>query len=149
MHWAHRYSIYLLLPLAVRPGCQARLADIGRQREKPLPFACQIPPLKFGQIFTLFFYPAGSGPKKRKRQATADPDSKTTSSSDSDSSSTINTSEGEDEKDFILPDYPSEERSWGPQNRATLSQRKPLARISARLVRESQLGRHTVPLSFL
>ena len=57
------------------------------------------------------FYPAVSGPKKRKRQSTADPDSETTSSPDSDSSNTVDTStsEGEDEKDFILPDYPSEE----------------------------------------
>ena len=59
----------------------------------------------------MFFYPAVSGPKKRKRQSTADPDIETTSSSDSDSSSTADTStsEGEDEKDFILPDYPSDE----------------------------------------
>ena len=51
-----------------------------------------------------------SGPQKRRRQATADPESETTSS-DSDSSSTVDTStsEGEDEKDFILPDYPSDE----------------------------------------
>ena len=57
------------------------------------------------------FYPAVSSPRKRKRQATADPDSETTSSSDSDSSSTVDTStsEGEDEKDFILPDYLSDE----------------------------------------
>ena len=55
------------------------------------------------------FYPAGSGNKKRKRQSTADPDSETTSSSDSDSSSTVDTSTSEDEKDFILPDYPSDE----------------------------------------
>ena len=57
------------------------------------------------------FYPTVSGPKKRKRQSTADPDSEMTSSSDSDSSSTVDTStsEGEDEKDFILPDYPSDE----------------------------------------
>ena len=58
------------------------------------------------------FYPAVSGPRKRKRQATAaDPDSETTSASDSDTSSTVNTltSEGKDEKDFILPDYPSGE----------------------------------------
>ena len=60
----------------------------------------------------LCFSPAVSGPRKRKRQATAtDPDSKTTSPSDSDTSSTVDTStlEGEDEKDFILPDYPSDE----------------------------------------
>ena len=59
----------------------------------------------------MFFYPTVSGPKKRKCQATADPDSETTSSSDSESSSTVDTStsEGEDEKDFILPDYPSDE----------------------------------------
>ena len=51
-----------------------------------------------------------SGPQKRRRQATTDPESETTSS-DSDSSSTVDTStsEGEDEKDFILPDYPSDE----------------------------------------
>ena len=57
------------------------------------------------------FCPTVSGPKKRKRQSTADPDSEITSSSDSDSSSTVDTStsEGEDEKDFILPDYPSDE----------------------------------------
>ena len=63
------------------------------------------------RIFTWFFYPAFSGPKKRERQSTADPDSEMMSSSDSDSSSTvdISTLEGEDEKDFILPDYPSDE----------------------------------------
>ena len=46
-----------------------------------------------------------------KRQATADPDSETTSSSDSDSLSIVDTStsEGKDKKDFILPDYPSDE----------------------------------------
>ena len=59
----------------------------------------------------LVFYPAGSSAKKRKRQATADPDSEPMSSSDSNSSSTVDTSntEGEDEKDFILSDDPSEE----------------------------------------
>ena len=59
----------------------------------------------------MFFYPAVSGPKKRKRQSTADPECETTYSSDSDSSSTVDTStsEGEDKKDFILPDYPSDE----------------------------------------
>ena len=48
---------------------------------------------------------------KKKHQGTANPDSETMSSSDSDSSSTVHTttSEGEDEKDFILPDYPSDE----------------------------------------
>ena len=58
----------------------------------------------------MFFYPAVSGPQKRRRQATADHESEATSS-DSDSSSTVDTStsEGEDEKDFILPDYPSDE----------------------------------------
>ena len=94
---------------------QARLAHRGRQCQEPLRTASlhhrnfpweppqqvgsvnnlavclSIPPLKFGQIFTLFYYPAVSGPKKRKRQATADPVSETTSSSDSDTSSTIDT----------------------------------------------------------
>ena len=73
----------------------------------------------------LVFYPTESSPKKRKLQATTDPDGKTTSSLDSESSSTVDTSssEGEYEKDFILPDYPSEELtsskssdSVGPQN---------------------------------
>ena len=47
-----------------------------------------------------------------KRQATtADPDREMMSPSDSDTSITLDTStsEGEDEKDFILPDYPSDE----------------------------------------
>ena len=59
----------------------------------------------------LVFYPAGSSAKKRKRQATTDPDREPTSSLDSNSSTTVDTSssEGEDEKDLILPDYPSEE----------------------------------------
>ena len=55
------------------------------------------------------FYPAVSGPRKRKRQATAaDPDSETTSPSVSDTSSIVDTltSEGEDEKDFILRTTP-------------------------------------------
>ena len=59
---------------------------------------------------TLFL--AVSSPRKRKRQATAaDPDSETTSPSDSDTSSTVDTStsKGKDKKDFILPDYPSDE----------------------------------------
>ena len=102
--------------------CSARKAASLRHRNVPrelpqqillkiLSFACQIPPLKFGQIFTLFFYPTGSGPKKRKCQATTDPDSETPSSSEGDSWSTIDTStsEGEEEKDFILLDYPSED----------------------------------------
>ena len=63
----------------------------------------------FGQIYT-FFIPQGAV-EERKRQATTDPDSETTSSSDSDSSSSLGTlsSEDEDEKDFLLSDYPSEE----------------------------------------
>ena len=32
---------------------------------KILPFACQIPPLKFVHIFTLFFIPKGAAPRKR------------------------------------------------------------------------------------
>ena len=78
---------------------------------KLLPFACRIPLLKFGQIIT-FFYPTGSSAKKRKCEAATEPDSKPTPSLDSDSSSTVDTSssEGEDVKDFILPDYPSDQR---------------------------------------
>ena len=108
---------------------QARRAHRGRQRREPLRAASPChrnvpwePPRQVGSVENLavclshspseiwpniHFYPAVSGPKKRKCQATADPESKTTSS-DSDSSST-STSEGEDEKDFILPDYPSDE----------------------------------------
>ena len=74
------------------------------------------------------FFPAVSGPKKRKRQAITNPDSDKTSSSDSDSTSTVDTtSEGEDEKDFIL--------SASVEN------------LSTGLVRESHAGRHTVPSS--
>ena len=82
---AHRYSICLLLPLAIGPKIICR---------------------------TQFVHLHISERQARKRQATAaDPDSETTSPSDSDTSSTIDTStsEGEDEKDFILPDYPSDE----------------------------------------
>ena len=80
----------------------------------------------------MFFYPAVSGPKKRKRQSTADPDSETTSSSDSDSSSTVDTStsEGEDEKDFILPDYPSDELTSSESSASEPEEAPP--RISAR-----------------
>ena len=132
---AHRYSVCLLLPLAVGPKLfaglslftcsfqsrrQAHLAHRGRQRLQPLRATSlghrnvpREPPLKFGQIFTLlFFYPAVSGPRKRKRQAAAaNPDSETTSPLDRDTLSTVDTStsEGEDKKDSILPDYLSDE----------------------------------------
>ena len=70
----------------------------------------------------LVFYPTGSSTKKRKRQATTDPDSKPRSSSDSESSSTVNTSnsEGKDEKDFILPDYPSDELTFSDSSDSEL-----------------------------
>ena len=58
------------------------------------------------------FYPAVSGNRKRKRQATpAEPDSEMMSTSDSKTSSTVDTLtlEGKDGKDFIIPDYPSDE----------------------------------------
>ena len=111
---------------------QARLTQRGRQRQEPLRAASLRhrnvpwePPRQVGSVknlticlshslseiwpkFILFFIPQLAAPK-RKRQATADPDSEMTSSSDSDSSSTVNTSTSEDEKDFILPDYLSDE----------------------------------------
>ena len=57
------------------------------------------------------FLPTGTSAKKRKHQATTEADSEATSSSSSDSLSTMDTSssELEDKKDFIIPDYPSEE----------------------------------------
>ena len=61
----------------------------------------------------LVFHPTGSSPQKRKHQAITEPDIEPTSYLSSDSSITVDTSssEGEDEKDFILPDYPSDELS--------------------------------------
>ena len=130
-HWLSGQKLFAgfsLFTYTFQSRRQARLAHRGRQRWEPLRAASlnhrnvpleppqlgnrlpvTYPPQKFGQIFTLFFYRAVSGPKKRKRQATTDPDSETTTSSDSDSSSTVDTSTSEDEKDFILPDYPSDE----------------------------------------
>ena len=75
--------------------------------------------------YSLCFYPAVSSPRKRKRQATtANPDSETTSPSDSDTSSTVDTStsEGEDEKDFILPDYPSDELTSSESSESELEE---------------------------
>ena len=118
--------------------CQACLAHRGRQHLEPLRAASlghrnvpREPPQQVGSVKSLavclshspseiwpnihfVFYPAVSGYRKRKRQATADPDSETTFPSDSDTSSTVDTStsEGEDEKDFILPDYHSDELTF-------------------------------------
>ena len=115
---------------------QAHLAHRGRRRLEPLRAASlghrnvpREPPQQVGSVKSLavclshspseiwqnihfVFYSAVSGPRKTKRQATvANPDSETTSPLDSDTSSTVgtSTSEGEDEKDFILPDYPLDE----------------------------------------
>ena len=124
------------LPLAVRPKIICRTqAHRGSRRLEPLRAASlgrrNVPhelPQQVGSVKSLavclshspseiwpnthfVFYPAVSSPRKRKCQATAaDPDRETTSPSDSDTSSTVgtSTSEGEDEKDFILPDYPSD-----------------------------------------
>ena len=154
---AHRYSVCLLLPLAVGPkiicrthlhisarlgSCtfqsrrRAHLAHRGRRRleslraarlghrnipreppqqvssVKSLAVCLSHSPSEIWQNIHFVFYPTVSGPRKRKHQATAtNPDRETTSLSDSDTSSTVDTStsEGEDEKDFILPDYPSDE----------------------------------------
>ena len=138
-HWLLERKLFaglILFTCTFQSRCQAPQAHRARQRRAPLthraaspchrnvptampdqvflkilPVVCQTPPLKFGQIFTLFFYPIGSSTKKRKRQATTKPNSEPASSSSSDSLSTVDTSrlEGEDEKDFILPDYPSYE----------------------------------------
>ena len=76
------------------------------------------------------FYPAVSGIRKRKRQANAaDPDNETTSPSDSDTSSTVDTLEGDDEKDFIFPDYPSGELTSSDSGKSELEE---APRISAR-----------------
>ena len=136
---AHRYSVCLLLPLAIGPKiiCRTQFVHLHISEPTPGPRAHsdrrRLEPLghgnapweQVGRVVCLshspseiwpnthsVFFPAVSGARKRKRQATAaDPDSETTSPSDSNTSSTVDTStsEGEDEKDFILPDYPSDE----------------------------------------
>ena len=87
-------------------SCQPTQASRARQHRSTLMQRAASP-------FTLFFilHPTGSSAKERKQQATTEPDSKSTSSLSSNRSSTVNfsSSEGEDEKDFILPDYPSDE----------------------------------------
>ena len=137
-HWLSGQKLFAGLSLftcTFQSRRQARLAHRGRQRLEPLRAASlghrnvpREPPRQVGSVKSLavylshspseiwpnihfVFYPAVSGPRKRKRQATADPDSETMSPSDSDTSSTVDTStsEGGDEKDFILPDYPSDE----------------------------------------
>ena len=129
------YSICLLLPLAIIPKiiCRTQFVHLHISEPTPVePFACHIPPLKFAK-YSLCFSPAVSGPRKRKRQGTAaDPDSETTSPSDSDTSSTVNTStsEGEDEKDFILPDYPSDQLTSSESSDSEPEEAPP--RISAR-----------------
>ena len=128
-HWLSGQKLFAGLSLftcTFQSLRRARRAHRDRRRLEPLGHgnAPREPPQQVGRAVclshspseiwpnTLFFSPALSSPRKRKRQATAaDPDSETTSPSDSDTSSTVDTStsEGEDEKDFILPDYPSDE----------------------------------------
>ena len=64
---------------------------------------------KILQNIHLVFYGTKSSTKKRKCQAVTEPNSERASSTSSDSSSTVDTSSSEDEKDFILLDYPSDE----------------------------------------
>ena len=75
---AHRYSICLLLSLVVGPKiicrfthratspCHRNVPRVPPEQVlmKILPFACPIPPLKFGQIFYLFFITQGAAPRK-------------------------------------------------------------------------------------
>ena len=84
---------------------QTTLAPPGQVLLKILPFARQFPPLKFCQIFTLLFIPHVAAPRKGSAKT---PPSLAVSS---DSSSNVDTSvsKGEDEKDFILLDYQSDE----------------------------------------
>ena len=129
-HWLSGQKLFAGLSLftcTFQSQRRARRAHRDRRRLEPLGHgnAPREPPQQVGRAVCLshspseiwpnthsVFSPAVSGPRKRKRQATAaEPDSETTSPSDSDTSSTVDTStsEGEDEKDFILPDYPSDE----------------------------------------
>ena len=100
---------------------------------------------KILQNIHLVFYATKSSTKKRKCQAVTEPNSGRTSSTSSDSSSTVDTSssEGKDEKDFILLDYPSDELTSSdssdsePEDASTKN-------LSIGWSEKNHTGRHTV-----